>query len=406
MRRPIGPIRRKTGRWQDIMRQTASILALLAGLAAAPAAIAAQAAQAPAAPVVIEGPETVVFDPRTDACDGYDVPDVPPRAFRDASGQVRLFALHFENRALAGASTDALKIDCKVVFRGGRNADPARYDDKSWIAATWTPDGKVVHGLVHHEYQANAHPGRCVYQDYMPCWYNSILAIRSTNGGRSFEKLARPVVASSPFEQHIGQGRHRGFFNPSNIVSDGVWHYMIASTTGWSGQPSGACLFRTDNIAEPTRWRAWNGTGFETRFGDPYRKDGDPSRTCRPLPPFPAPVGSISRHRPSGKWVAVFQASGDGRQFPTSGIYAAVSADLINWSSPRRVLETKTLYDNPCGATHLNSYPALIDRDAQTRNFEDVGETAELYLSRMRIDGCKHTGERVLVKTGVRLNVR
>lgn len=383
-----------------MMRHIAPILAL-ALFAPSPA----HAATA-AAPVVVEGPARIVFNPATDACDGYDVPDVPPRAFRDAAGDVRLFALHFENRALVGPSLDALKINCRIVFRGARNGDPARYDDKSWIAATWTGDGKTVHGLIHHEFQANAHPGRCVFGQYMPCWYNSVLAIRSGDGGQSFEKTAKPVVANSPFEQHIGQGRHRGFFNPSNIVSDGAWHYMIASTTGWTGQPSGACLFRTDNIADPTRWRAWNGAGFETRFGDPYRKDADPSRTCRPLPPFPAPVGSITKHRPSGQWVAVFQASADGRAFPTAGIYAATSADLIAWSPPRRVLETKTLYDSPCGASHLHSYPALIDGEARTRNFEDIGDAPDLYLSRMRIDGCKHTSDRVLVRMKVRINLR
>lgn len=383
------------------MRQIALALVLLS---VAGPAIAAQASGLPAAPsITVEGPEEIVFNPKTDACDGYDVPDVPPRAFRDASGTVKLFALHFENRALAGKSLDSLKIDCKVVFRANRNPDPAAHDDKSWIAATWTADGKTINGLVHHEYQANSHPGRCVYKDYLPCWYNTILAIRSTNGGQTFEKSSKAAVASSPFEQHVGQGRQRGFFNPSNIVSDGVWHYMIASTTGWTGQPGGACLFRTDSIGDPSRWRAWSGTGFGTKFGDPYRNAADPTKTCRVLTPFPAPVGSITKHTPSGLWIAVFQAAGNGRTFPTSGIYAVSSPDLINWSVPKRIFETKTLYDDPCGAKSLNSYPTLIDRDAKTRNFEDTGDTPDLYLSRMRIDGCKHTGDRVLMRTKVRI---
>ena len=239
----------------------------------------------------------------------------------------------------------------------------------------------------------------------MPCWYNTILSLRSNDAGAKFEKTARPVVATSPFEQHIGQGRHRGFFNPSNIVSDGVFHYMIAATTGWSGQSSGACLFRTDNISDPSRWRAWTGTGFDTKFGDPYKGGADPARTCRPLPPFPTPVGSITKHAPSGKWIAVFQAAGNKKEFPTSGIYAAASSDLVNWSVPRRILDTKTLYDSPCGAAHLNSYPVLIDRNARTRNFEDTGDEPELYLSKMRIDGCNHTGDRKLVRMKVKIKV-
>ena len=149
----------------------------------------AHASTLPKAPNrAVIGPEETVFQPRTDACDGYDVPDVPPRLYRDNEGKIRLFTLHFENRALIGQSLDALKIDCKVVFRGKRSENPAAYDDKSWIAATWTPDGRTIHGLVHHEYQANSHTGRCVYKDYMPCWYNTVLAIRSRNSGQTFEK--------------------------------------------------------------------------------------------------------------------------------------------------------------------------------------------------------------------------
>ena len=384
------------------MRHKCLILAL-----AATSLVAATASASTNRPILLPaGPEEVVFNPKTDACDGYDVPDVPTRAYRDAEGNVRMFTLHFENRALIGKSITALKIDCRIVFRGGWNADPAAFDDKSWIAATWTPDGKTVHGLIHHEYQANAHAGRCVYKDYMPCWYNTILGIRSTNSGQTFEKARRPVVASSPFEQNIGQGRHRGFFNPSNIVSDGTWHYMIASTTGWTGQSGGACLFRTDNIADVTRWRAWNGTGFDTRFGDPYRKEADPSQTCQTLQPFPAPVGSISRHRDSKLWIAAFQAQADGKRFGTSGIYIATSPDLLNWSAPQLLKSTKTLYDSPCGAQYLYSYPSLIDQNAETRNFEDIGNTPDLYLSRMRVDGCKHTGDRLLVRIPIKIGVR
>lgn len=385
------------------MKQLRLILALTAGLT-----VASGQGAASTTPTIIlpNGPEEVIFNPKTDACDGYDVPDTPTRAFRDAEGNIRVFTLHFENRYLVGQAFNRLKINCKVAFRGNWNADPAAYDDKSWIAATWTADGKTVHGLAHHEYQGNAHAGRCVYRDYMPCWYNTILAVRSMNGGQTFEKAKKPVVASSPFEQNIGQGRHRGFFNPSNIVSDGVWHYMIASTTGWSGQNSGACLFRTDNIADATRWRAWNGASFETRFGDPYRKEAEPNQTCKPLPHFPAPVGSISRHRESKVWIATFQAQSDGKTYARSGIYVSTSSDLLTWSQPRLLMAAKTLYDSPCGANYLYSYPSLLDETAETRNFEDIGNAPYLYLSRMKVDGCKHTGDRVLVRIPLKIGIK
>ncbi len=380
------------------------VLARLAAafIALAPALAAGQTA--PTAPVKVDGPPRVVFDPALDACDGHDVPDVPARAFRDEKGQIALLAMHFENRALRGADFDSLKLDCQVVFRGSGSADPGAYDDRAWIAATWTEDGRRIAALAHHEYQGNTHPGRCALKDYMACWWNVVLALSSQDGGRTFAKARQPVVAAFPFGQEVGQGRHRGFFNPSNIVRGEDGYYMIASTTGWTGQDGGACLFRTADPHDPAGWRAFDGTGFTVRFTDPYGKPPpDPLKTCRTIAPFPAPVGSLTRHRPSGAWIAVFQARENGADFPVSGFYVATSRDLKSWGAPRLVMAGKTLYDDPCGAGTLISYPSLIDRRAEGRNFDDTGDEAELYYAVLRVDGCTITSDRRLVRQGVKL---
>jgi len=381
------------------------VLAHLVATALAGATASAQTLPRPPAPsVVLAGAEKVIFDPAKDACDGYDVPDMPARAFRGADGRIRLLAMHFENRAMIGASFDTLKLDCRVIYRTGNHPDPARYDGLSWITSVWTADGRTINGLTHHEYHADQHKGRCISKEVLPCWFNSVFHVRSTDGGLTFTRPDRALVASAPFRQDVEQGRHRGFFNPSNIVTDGVWHYMMTATTGWAQQPYGACLFRTDNIADPARWRAYDGLDFQTAFRDPYREKTDPALTCQPLAPFPAPVGSISRHRGSGQWVAVFQAAAGGR-FPVSGFYAAASRDLKFWSEAKLILATKTNYDEPCGAGVVHSYPALIDPAATTRSFEDVGDSADLYFTRMRIDGCTHTSDRTLIRVPVSIGI-
>lgn len=385
-------------------------LALLrAGIGAALALIAPGPAGAAEPPLVsltpIGGPE-IVFTPKRDACDGDDIPDAPTRAFRTADGGIVLFGMHTLNRSLRGPDFAHLKIACPPTLRSGGNADPARYDDESWITATWTPDGKRVDALVHHEFQANTHPGRCRLKEYVACWYNTILAVRSQDGGRSFPRPDPPVVvAAAPFRQDVGQGRHRGFFNPSNIVADRGAEYALIATTGWEGQEGGVCLFRSENPADPASWRAYDGHAFTVRYGDPYRSEPKPA-PCMTLKPFPGPVGGVVKLRGSNAWIAVFQAEGDGKTYPVSGFYSTTSADLLHWDVPRLLLAGPTLYSDSCkSGGRLIAYPSLIDPSAEGRNFDDVGESADLYYATLRVDGCNVTSDRDLVRRRVAIRL-
>lgn len=363
----------------------------------------------------IVGPAQVVFDPARHACDGHDVPDAPLRAFRDENGLIHVFGLHYENRQLTGKSLLALTIQCPVVFRANGAGDPARYDDRSWLTATWSRDGRTVSALVHHEFQAHRHPGRCSRPDYMSCWWNAILAASSGSRGDAFRLLPAPVVAATPFRSETGQGRHRGFFNPSNIFSAQGQLYTFIGTTGWvpgeggSDQPGGVCLFRAADL-EKGQWRAFDGKGFSAAFPDPYSKGmSSKGARCQTIAPFPAPVGSVVRHRATGLYIAAFQAKagmpdGNGGRYAVSGFYTASSRDLLRWSSPQLLLETKSLYDDACNAGVLRSYPVLIDDAAEGRNFEDIGDTALLFFSEMRISGCDYTSDRKLVARKVRIS--
>ncbi|HWG06897.1 MAG TPA: hypothetical protein VG271_17965 [Beijerinckiaceae bacterium] len=362
----------------------------------------------PSLRVAFDGKPDLVFTPERDACDGADVPDAPLRAFRDNAGAVVAFGMHDVNRALRGPALDALKLDCHVALASGHNADPAAYDDHNWITATWTNDGRVVDALVHHEYHANEHQGRCAFHDFMACWYNTITAYRSLDGGRNFSKNpAGLVVAAPPFRQDVGQGRHRGFFNPSNIVADGPYYYFMAATTGWSGQTAGVCLFRTRIPSDSSSWRAFDGTNFTARFADPYapRKAASGAQSCQPIAPFPTPVGAIVRHRPSGDWLALFQAQKQPTgPFAVSGFYYATSHDLLHWSAPLLALAGDTLYDDPCGAGgQLINYPSLLDPDSKNRNFADIGDNARLFYVTLAVDGCSVTSRRDLMSQRVRI---
>ena len=389
------------------LARAAAVLSLFA----APVAF---AQEAPALRVTLAGPPQVVFAAPQDGCDADDVPDAPVRAFRAAGGGVTMFGLHYDNRALRGPDLAHLRIDCRIVYASHGDPDPAHYDDRSWIAAIFTPDGRRVSALIHHEYQANEHKGRCSFPAYMQCWFNTVLEVQSADGGATF---ARPsvVVASAPFRQDVDQGRHRGFFNPSNIFSDGRFSYFLASTTGWTSsrtiaglapeagadQEAGVCLFRSADPADPAAWRAWDGRGFTIRYGDPYRTTPHPA-PCAVVAPFPAPVGSVVKVGASGPWLAVFQAKADAGSFPVSGFYVATSRDLLNWGGPRLLLPGPTLYDDACKAGGpLINYPVILDPAAPGRNFDRTGSRAELWYDVLATEGCEVTGRRSLVHRAV-----
>ncbi|QXX73927.1 hypothetical protein MHY1_00728 [Methylovirgula sp. HY1] len=339
----------------------------------------------------------VVFDSAHDGCAAEDMPDINARAFRNAQGDVVMFALYDMNRALRGKDLAHLKLDCHVVLASHFDPDPTHYDDRNFLTATWTTDGRNVAALVHHEYHADLH-GRCTFHTDLACWYNTVVAYQSKDGGANFVKSHPLVVAAAPFRQDVGQGRHRGFFNPSNIFSDGTYEYFFAGTTGWDGQAFGACLFRSATPENSASWRAYDGHAFSIRYDDPYAPRFNAPQPCAAISPFAFPVGAVVRVHGSGVWIAVFQASQNAGAFPVDGFYYATGKDLLHWSAPHLLLAGKTLFSNLCTAgPSIIAYPSLLDPTAKGRNFDDVGHAPFLYYAKIDVAKCG-TGRRRLVR--------
>lgn len=341
-------------------------------------------------------PRQTVYDARKDHCTPIDTPDIAPTAFRDADGDVVMFALHFVNRVLRGPDLEHVKIDCHIVLDSALDADPSHYNDRRYGGSTWTNDGKRVTSIVHHEYHADTH-NTCTASSSLGCWYNTLLSFSSRDSGRNFTTDKPAVVAAVPFRQDVGQGRHRGFFSPSNIVSEGRYKYFLASTTGWSGQHYGVCLFRSPNPEDSSLWRAYDGKDFTIRYTDPYASNAaSETKPCAIIEPFLYPVQTLVRHRTSGKWLAVWMASKNDKLFPVDGFYYATSTDLKAWSLPRLLRAGPTILSIPCGGSMI-SYPSLLDETAKGRNFDDAGDAPWLYFVSIEMNGCE-TSNRTLVR--------
>ncbi|WP_197711185.1 hypothetical protein [Azospirillum brasilense] len=348
-----------------------------------------------------------VYDHRTQACEDWDVPDAPARAWRAADGSVRLLAAHTRARILSGPSLNDLHHACRIVFQSAKRDDPARFDDMGWLTSPYTLDGTTVYGLVHNEYHGHKRRDLCPTGDYMACWWNALTLTVSHDGGQSFGPAR--YVAGVPYRFRGDLGKRAGLFAPSNIVERDGWYYAMAFAEAIGAQKRGVCLMRTRDLADPASWRAWDGGDFTVRFRDPYTQgEADPNESvCAPLPPdrLPFTVTSLVRHTPSGLYVAVMagrRAERKGAE-PASGVWVSTSADLIGWSAPRLAWAAPLLTDKNCAVDETFYYPAILDPDARSRNFEDTDGNAQLYLTRLAQKNCKPTRDRDLVRIMIRV---
>ena len=297
-------------------------------------------------------------------------------------------------------------VECGIVFRGADADAPESYDDKLWLSALWTEDGRTIHALAHAEFHGQRRPALCPIAQYRACWRNPLIQVASRDGGASFQRDGVALVAGVPYRFDGAAGKRSGYFEPSNIFRrDDALHAFVWAE-GYKGQQRGACLLRTTDIADPGAWRAWDGKGFNTAFRDVYRDAiADPAQhVCQPIARLDGVVASVVRHRASGKFIAVYatvrRPKADGA--PQSGVWYTMSDDLLVWSEPRLLLALPLMWAFTCGERAVWAYPSLIDPQSRARNLDDVGMRADLYLTRFNLAAdCKLPPDRDLVRFGV-----
>lgn len=354
--------------------------------------------------LAVAGPAETVFDWATQRCEAWDVPDAPARAWRLADGSVRLIAAHHKNRVMAGPELGEVRPDCRVTYQAGNNPDPAAHDGHGWIAAPWTPDGRTVHALVHMEYHGNRHKQFCPSGRYMACWGNAITLVTSTDGGATFTRPAGDAVVAAGSQPYDGEaGRRQGIFQPSNVVTVGACRVVAVWAEALGAQRRGQCLVRNCDSGAPGQWLAWDGADFTTDLGGPV--GGQPGPTCAPVSPevLTNSLASITRHQATGLYVGLMAA----RRAPQPGaaaevgIWSTISADLVTWTWPVLVQAMPVMTAFGCTDGEAFAYPSLIDPKSSSLNFEDMADTAFLYLTRIKTNGCKLTQDRDLVRVPV-----
>ena len=368
------------------------------------------ASRAYALPQVIVTPvgdEQIVFDWSRDACETWDIPDSPARAFRDASGLIRVIASHYANRALIGPDLNSLRRDCNILFAGRQQDAPEKFDDRAWLSGFLTEDGTTVYALVHNEYQGNHRPTICPSQIYMRCWRNAITFATSYDGGRTFIQLEPPahLVATPPYVYEGDYGRNVGYFNPTNIIRKDGFYFALFSATEYKRQGWGVCVMRTDRVADPSSWRAWDGTAFTVRFTNPYDSEHTirSADVCAPvgMGKLLTPLGGVVRHEPSGAFILIMA----GTRRNQSGIYVSASDNLIEWSEPTLAWALPTTGSQDECPKIKYDYPALIDETSSDRTFNTVGSSAHLYMTAHNFKDCRPSPDRDLLRRAVQIEV-
>jgi hypothetical protein len=376
------------------------------------------------------GTESTVFDYRSesgggflDACETWDIPDQPARAFKDDQNRVQL---HFDigpnrvYRNIGSSLDDASKSvdagqgprhDCTgapgVAISGGEY-DPSLFDDYEWLTAPYTLDGHTIYSLNHEEWRGWQAPAPWYCQlppnnDTTKCWYNAIVLYTSTNSGDWFDRYPccpppTHLVATAPY-QWVNQTGPYGTFSPSNIIErhDAVknvdYYYSIFGAIA-PGEGIRNCIMRTTNLASPTSWRAWGGSSFNVRFINPYTETGtNPSdHMCANIGfGFGSPdlSESLTYNTYYGKFM-LFKGYGGA----SPGFYFMLSDDMIHWTSPRLVMSRVTQQAYVCGNEDPVRDPSILDPSStlnfdgqSSRNFETVDQDAYLYYEIFRLQG-------------------
>jgi hypothetical protein len=205
----------------------------------------------------IAGAAQSQFSWQSARCDTWDIPDTPARAWRVAGGLVHLVAGAERSRAMVGPSLSQTQRTCQSVFAATGQDDPAAWDDRGWIAATFTPDGQQVIALAHMEYHGHLRRDRCPLGSYADCWFNGVIEVQSQDGGHSFTRIGggADLVAALPVRFQGDAGRRLGYFNPSNIVQRGDRLYASVFAEAFGLQRRGPCLFSRPVAGSAADWR-------------------------------------------------------------------------------------------------------------------------------------------------------
>jgi hypothetical protein len=350
--------------------------------------------------IVVTGPEQIVFDWTTDQCEPEHIPDSNARAYRDAEGRTQLKIGHYVTYRMIGPSLDEVATDCSTVqLRSDYDSDPSQFNDSEWIGAPYTLDGETVYAVAHNEYRGDTHagarPGQCPSGQRLACLDTSLTMMVSTDGGDTFDDILPPpnhLIATLPY-QYLDDTVPSGVRHPSNIIrGPDDFFYLFGNVSDQPDEQQWVCAMRTEDLADPSSWRFWDGAEFAGVWKNPYLDPvGPDADKCAPLA-LPQLSGTLNEgvvfDEQLGLFVIVGVATHPTSSVPHWGVYYSTSENLIDWTLRELLLELpiEAAVADPVNDTSF-AYPSIIDADSPSLNFETSDGEMYLYMSRFNFGG-------------------
>jgi hypothetical protein len=344
--------------------------------------------------VTVTGEPEMVFDWSTDACEPENIPDIAANAYRDADGNAQLTIGHYVTYRMIGPELDDVTIDCSAPqLRSSYDDDPSQFNDSEWIGSTYTPDGRTVYAIVHNEYRGDTHgsarPDQCPSGQRLPCLDTSFTLAVSEDGGTTFNDAAAApdhLIATLPYE-YRDDTVPSGIRQPSNIIEgpDGFF-YLFGNVSDQPDEKQWICAMRTEDLADPSSWRYWDGSAFTGVWSNPYLTDTSESDKCAPLAEDQL-SGSLNEgivyDEKMEKFIMIGVSFHPFFSSPRWGVYYTTSTDLVNWSTRELLIEL------PVGSSVADeeteviyAYPSLLDPSSSSLNFDRSDGALYLYMSR------------------------
>ncbi len=337
--------------------------------------------------VTVSGPETVLFDSDVSGCDNHHLPDSPARAFRNDRGQMVLFAPNFQNRAFVGYGFNSLKPDCNSRFKAAGKSVPELLDDRTWLQAIYTRDGRDVYALGSASFMPYRHDMPCEGRTKRTdCWINGLVTLKSSDGGKSFEYLGDPPHhAPFPPPQPYRDDRKRApsYVTVTNIISWQNHYYAIVWRRADNWENSRNCLVRAP-MDDPKRWDVWNGTTFEQAATLTDQGWSVRETECARVSPFGvSSIRGLVRDEATNSFITVYLHRIRKKGEPDiAGFFYSTSKNLTNWSEPKLLYQQPLQPDAQEGES-FSAYPSIIDEDSTDRLFGTVDDNASLIFVRL-----------------------